>query len=123
MNKKEDQEMNAQAEKAPEKREKMSSVFTYIGGGLGLGLFAVFGVLKSSFIGGIVGINIAGAIMGLPLESHILSRIIVALGMLMGIMVAGLMFVSAGAVLGWTIGKATDAARSALRKEQLKGSH
>jgi hypothetical protein len=115
--------MNAQEEKASGKKEKMSSVFSYAGGGLGLGLFAIFGVMKSSFIGGIVGINIAGAIMGLPLKSHILSRIIVALGMLTGIMVAGLIFISAGAVLGWAIGKATDLARAAMAKEQLKGSH
>jgi len=114
--------MNGQDDKALKGKERMSTMLTYTGGGIGLGLFAVFGVLRSSFIGGIIGINIAGLIMGLPLESNILSRIIVALGMLMGIMVAGLIFVSAGAILGWLIGKATDSVRDALSRAHIKGA-
>jgi len=114
--------MNTQMTKIDRRKEKMSSMLTYVGGGIGLGLFAVFGILNASFVGGIVGINIAGAIMGLPLESNIISRIIVAIGMLSGVMVAGLIFISAGAVLGWVVGKSADYVRAAIMKEHLKGT-
>lgn len=114
--------MDTQMAKVDRRKMEMSSILTYTGAGLGLGLYAVFGVLKSSFIGGIIGINLAGVIMGLPLESNVLSRVIVALGMLLGIMVAGLIFVSAGASLGWAIGKVADSAREVSRKRHIKGA-
>jgi len=77
------------------------------GAGMGLALFAVYGVLNSSFMGGIIGLNVAGAIMGFPVESVLLSRVIVALGMLSGILVAGLISIAAGATAGWLAGKLT----------------
>jgi len=107
------------------RKESLAAKASFIGGGAGLGLFAIFGVLNASFIGGIIGINIAGAIMGLPLESNIISRVIVAVGMLVGIMVAGLMFIAAGAIVGWVTGMIIDRVKFAIKKsrdkEHLKG--
>ena len=40
----------------------------YIGAGAGLVLFALFGLLPGSLLGGAMGINIAGWIFGLPLD-------------------------------------------------------
>jgi len=116
---------NDSPEIAGTQKESLAAKASFIGGGAGLGLFAVFGVLNASFIGGIIGINIAGAIMGLPLESNLISRAIVAIGMLIGIMVAGLMFIAAGATVGWMAGKLIDRIRCAIKKsrdkEHLKG--
>ncbi|MBS1125621.1 MAG: hypothetical protein H6Q98_559 [Nitrospirae bacterium] len=39
----------------------------YIGAGAGLVLFAIFGLLPGSLLGGAMGINIAGWMFGLPL--------------------------------------------------------
>lgn len=103
----------ASTEKRIRKTEHLSVRLSLIGGGAGLGLFAVFGVLNASFIGGIIGVNIAGLLLGFPVESGMLSRGIVALGMLLGIMLAGLMFIIAGALTGWSIGKLIDLIRNA----------
>ena len=40
----------------------------YIGAGAGLVLFALFGLLPGSLLGGAMGINIAGWLFGLPLQ-------------------------------------------------------
>jgi len=76
---------------------------------MGICAFAVYGVINASFIGGIMGLNLAGAVMGFPVESTLLAKVLVALGMLSGVMVAGLIFVAAGAAAGWMAGKLIDA--------------
>jgi len=81
----------------------------YAGVGAGLVLFALIGLLPGSFAGGVVGINIAGAIFGLPLSAAALPRLIVAASMLFGVMLSGLVFVSGGAVIGWFAGTVIDA--------------
>ena len=40
----------------------------YVGAGAGLVLFALFGLLPGSILGGAMGLNIAGWLFGLPLE-------------------------------------------------------
>ena len=40
----------------------------YVGAGAGLVLFAIIGLLPGSFIGGVVGLNIAGSIFGYPVR-------------------------------------------------------
>jgi hypothetical protein len=68
-------------------------------------LFALFGLLPGSLLGGAMGINIAGWIFGLPLEPGILSRVIVLASMLMGVLVAGIVIVTAMSTIGWLAGK------------------
>ena len=88
------------------KGEALSTKFTYLGGGIGIGLFAVFGLLNASFIGGILGINIVGTLFGYPIPSTLFARMIIAFGMLTGVMVTGLMFIIAGTLCGWLLGTA-----------------
>ncbi len=83
----------------------------YTGVGAGLVLFALVGLLPGSFIGGVVGIHIAGGIFGLPLASSLLPRIIVAVSMVMGVVLAGVAFVVGGALAGWLIGHVIDAVK------------
>ncbi len=77
----------------------------YIGAGAGLVLFALFGLLPGSLMGGAAGINIAGWLFGLPLQPSLLSRIIVLSSMLIGILVAGIVMVTAASTVGWLVGK------------------
>ncbi len=80
----------------------------YIGAGAGLVLFALFGLLPGSLIGGAMGINVAGWLFGLPLQPGLLSRIIVLASMLIGVLVSGIVIVTAASTVGWLIGKALE---------------
>lgn len=88
---------------------KISNRLSYLGAGIGLALFAVFGLLKGLFIGGVLGLNIAGTIFGIPIEPSVFPRIVVAIGMFTGVMVTGLTFMVGGATLGWLTGTVIDA--------------
>lgn len=85
----------------------------YIGAGAGLVLFAIFGLLPGSLIGGAAGINVAGWIFGLPLEPSLLSRFIVLAAMLTGVLVAGIVIVTATSTVGWLAGKLVESAAAA----------
>lgn len=90
-------------------KDKMARKGAYIGAGVGLVLFAIFGLLNGAFLGGVMGLNIAQSIFGGPLTSSIVSRMIVAASMLIGVMVAGIMFVFGSSISGWLLGVALDA--------------
>lgn len=89
---------------------------TYTGAGAGVVLFAIFGLLPGSFLGGVMGLNIAGSILGTPVANGILARMIVAGSMVLGVMVSGIMFLTASATLGWLVGTAVDALRARSHK-------
>ncbi len=82
----------------------LSRKAAYLGAGAGLVLFALFGLLPGSLLGGAAGIKFAGMLFGLPLQPGIISRSIVLLSMLMGVMVAGIAIVTATSTAGWLIG-------------------
>ncbi len=98
-----------------EKEEKtmkdrgVAKKLAYVGAGCGVALFAVFGLLPGSYLGGVMGLNLAGIILGLPVTSGIFSRLIVAASMVMGVMVSGIMFITAASTAGWLIGTVIDA--------------
>ena len=78
----------------------------YIGAGAGIVLFAIFGLLPGSLLGGAAGIKLAGMLFGLPLESGIIQRVIVLASMLVGVMASGITIVTATATMGWLAGAA-----------------
>jgi len=86
-------------------KNTLSRKTAYIGAGAGLVLFALFGLLPGSLLGGAAGINIAGWLFGLPLNPGLLSRIIVLVFMLIGVLVAGIVIVTASTAVGWLAGK------------------
>jgi hypothetical protein len=100
----------------------MKEKLIYIGAGAGLVLFAVYGLLPGSFLGGIMGLNLTGLLFGYPVTSDLVPRIIVALSMLFGVMVSGLLFLIGGTVIGWLAGTAIDAI-SKTRKRSLSTEH
>lgn len=91
------------------KNANYSKKMTYIGAGCGVVLFAVFGLLPGSFLGGVMGLNFAGLLLGVPVTSGVLSRLIVAASMVLGVMVSGIMFITASSLAGWLIGTVADA--------------
>jgi small-conductance mechanosensitive channel len=86
----------------------LSRKAAYIGTGAGLVLFAIFGLLPGSLLGGAAGIKLAGLFFGLPLDPGIVPRAIVLASMLVGVVVAGITIVTATATLGWLTGKALE---------------
>ena len=93
------------------KTREMAKRMAYIGAGAGLVLFAVIGLLPGSFIGGVIGLNIAGSLFGMQVSSSLLPRLIVGLSMLMGVMVSGIIFITGSTVAGWLIGYVIDSLR------------
>ena len=91
-------------------KNSISRQASYIGAGSGLVLFAIFGLLPGSLIGGAAGIKFAGMLFGLPLDPGIISRAIVLTSMLAGVLVAGIAIVTAASAAGWLLGRAIDAA-------------
>jgi hypothetical protein len=88
----------------------------YIGAGCGMVLFAVFGLLPGSFLGGVMGLNIAGLFFGIPVSAGLLPRMIVAASMVIGVMVSGTMFIMASTTLGWLIGTVVDAIKTGKKE-------
>jgi O-antigen/teichoic acid export membrane protein len=86
---------------------------TYIGAGAGIVLFAIFGLLPGSLLGGAAGIKLAGMFFGLPLDPGIISRAIVLASMLVGIIVAGITIVTATSTIGWLVGRVLEGGHAA----------
>jgi hypothetical protein len=97
----------------------------YIGAGAGLVLFALFGLMPGSLLGGAMGINIAGWLFGLPLQPGLISRIIVLASMLIGVLVAGIVIVTASSTVGWLVGKVLESGVHAKESaaEEAKAAH
>ncbi len=91
--------------------EKLSKKLTYIGAGIGMVLFALMGLLPGSLLGGAMGLNIVGSLFGYPVTSGILQRLIVAASMLVGVTVAGIIFVAGTSIAGWLLGTLADYVR------------
>lgn len=94
----------------------MKEKLTYMGAGIGIVVFALFGLLPGSFIGGVLGLNILSQFSGAAVEPGIFERILVAISMLCGVLVSGLMFVAAGSILGWAVGSVVDSVVEAGKK-------
>src|SRR3989304_10591186 len=94
------------------KTTEMAKKTAYIGAGAGLVLFAVIGLLPGSFLGGVIGLNIAGSLFGLPVSSALLPRLIVGISMLLGVLVSGIIFVAGSTIIGWLIGYAVDSIKA-----------
>ncbi len=86
-------------------KSSISRKAAYVGAGSGLALFAIFGLLPGSLLGGAAGVKLAGMLFGLPLDPGIISRVIVLSSMLVGVLVAGIAIVTATSAAGWLLGR------------------
>lgn len=118
----EDALLLARTKKEDKTMKTYAKKLTYIGAGCGVVLFAVFGLLPGSFLGGVMGLNIAGMLLGLPLASGVVSRLIVAASMVTGVMVSGIMFITASSLAGWIVGTVVDAI-TAEKKDLATAEH
>jgi hypothetical protein len=96
----------------------LSRKTAFIGAGAGLVLFAIFGLLPGSLLGGAMGINIAGWLFGLPLQPGLVARVIVLVSMLVGVLVAGIVMVTTTSSIGWLTGKVLE---SSVHPEEHAG--
>ena len=84
--------------------EKMA----YITGGAALTLYVVFGLMYTSLIGGVIGLNVAGALMGFPVHAGLVTSAIMGLGVLGTVFAAALITTTIGAGIGWCAGALYD---------------
>jgi hypothetical protein len=106
-------------EEGTKMKNTLSKKTTYIGAGAGLVLFAIFGLLPGSLLGGAAGIKFAGMLGHLPLEPGILTRAIILASMLIGVMVSGIMIVTATTTAGWLLGSVIDLSTHQTASESL----
>ncbi len=90
----------------------------YVGTGAGLVLFILAGLLPGSLIGGVIGLKVIMAITGAPLGGAILSRIVLAVSMLTGIMASAAVCIMGPGLIGWSIGYLIDSAKIEVATEQ-----
>jgi hypothetical protein len=81
-------------------------------------LFILIGLLPSSFVGGVLGLRIASYVLGTAVETALLSRAVVGLSMVAGVLVSGVVFIVVTSLIGWAVANINLAAR--LRR--LQGS-
>jgi hypothetical protein len=93
------------------KDKGFSKKFLYMGAACAAVLFAVFGILPGSCLGGVMGLNVAGILLGLPVTSGKLSALLVAASMAMGVIVSGIIFITTAVTIGWIISRMLDAVR------------
>ncbi len=93
-------------------KERYTKKLAYMGAGCGIVLFAVFGLLPGSFLGGVMGLNVAGTLLGVPVASGVASRLIVAVSMMAGVMISCIMFITACSLAGWLVGTIVEALAS-----------
>lgn len=87
----------------------------YTGAGAGIAVFALYGFLPSSFLGGIVALNMVGAGVSPVAAAGVFERFIVALFMVLSVLLAGCAAGFAGAVCGRLMGTALDQVRASSR--------
>lgn len=91
-------------------KDTLTKKMAYLGAGAGIMVFAFFGLLPGSLLGGAAGIKFAGMIFGNPLDPNLISRAIVLTSSLAGILISGIAIVTASTSTGWLLGKLISAA-------------
>ena len=92
-----------------------------VGAGTGLTLFALFGLLQGSLIGGTIGLDLVNSLYSTAAEPTLMARVIIGASMLAGVVVTGIMFVVAfsitGAAMGYVLGWLSEPRAAATYEE------
>ena len=83
---------------------EMSKKGLYVGTGIGLILFVLVGLLSGSFFGGMAALKIMESITGGPLEATLITRMVIVISMLAGVVASAVIFIGGMGVLGWAAG-------------------
>lgn len=101
---------------------EMAKKGLYVGTGVGLILFALIGLFPGSMIGGMIGIKMAGSLLGSPVQATLLARLIVAASMIIGVVIAAVTFILGTGMVGWITGSVVDTVR-ARHEEAAEAPH
>ncbi len=88
--------------------------FAFGGGIVGLVAFLIVGLLPSLVYGGFAGASLAAGLMGHPIDTSLMAKGIVLFGMIAGLLSTAGVFVVVGSILGSAVHKL---ARATIRKE------
>lgn len=91
---------------------KKSKTFAYVGAGIGLTLFALFGLMYGSFLGGIIGLQINGQLFESAADFGMLQKIVVILGVMFGVLLAAIAFVAGSSLVCYLLGCVVDVFQS-----------
>jgi len=94
-------------------RQDMAKKGLYAGSGVGIILFALFGLIPGSLIGGAIGLKLAGLVLGSPVEASVIARMIVVVSMIGGVLGSAVTFIMGTSVAGWAAGYVADALQGA----------
>ena len=89
-------------------KKTASKTGAFVGAGIGLALFALFGLLYGTFIGGVVGLHLSGYLFGTSADFSILSRMVLAFGVMLGVFFAAIVCVTGSAIVGYVVGCTLD---------------
>lgn len=87
---------------------KKSKTFAYVGAGIGLTLFALFGLMYGSFFGGIIGLQINGQLFESATDFGLLQKLVVLLGVLFGVLLAAITCVAGSSLICYLLGSVID---------------
>ena len=85
-------------------RTQVAKRLGLVGAGIGLTLFALFGLLQGSLIGGAIGLDIVNSLYSTAAEPTLFARVIIGASMLAGVIVTGILFVVFFSIAGWSAG-------------------
>jgi hypothetical protein len=105
--------------KEAEKMKGLARKAAYVGAGIGIVLFAIFGLMPGSLVGGAMGLNLVGAIFGTPVSSALVPRLVVGASMLLGVTVSGIIFVSGCTLAGWLLAAPIEMAGTHRKSEKI----
>jgi hypothetical protein len=99
-------------------RIEMSKKGLYIGTGVGLILFVLVGLLSGSFFGGLAGLKLMEYMTGGPVQTTLITRVVIVLSMLAGVVASAVMFIGGMGVLGWAAGFVFEGQKRPVLAEQ-----
>ncbi len=100
-----------------------SNRLSYVGAGVSIALFVIFGLMPGTLISGLIGLKIISTLTGIPVEPSIISRVLLAVFIFAGVFITALVFVIAGTTIGWLIGTAIDTLKKREKKLAIKRAH
>ncbi|NOX21121.1 MAG: hypothetical protein GXO99_07700 [Nitrospirae bacterium] len=95
-----------------------SNRLSYLGAGISIALFIIFGFMPGTLVSGLIGLKILSLIFGMPVEPSVFSRLFLAVCIFFGVFITALVFVVAGTTVGWLLGLAIDS----LKREKKEAA-
>jgi len=102
-------------------RKEMVRMGTKIGAAIGGLVFLVFGLIQGFYFGSYGALVVLQHLMGGPVEATVLVRMIVAVGIMLGILCIGFITIVMGSILGTALGYMVEALTSSVEAKEGTG--